>query len=222
MYTYNDISVRWLGHDSFLIRTKDGNIYLDPYQLADSTLPKAHIVITSHEHMDHCHPDSINLITDENTILMGPRITLDKLKNDVANKKEVKELNPGDTMKIGNLQISAIPAYNTHRFRSPGNPFHPKSAGHIGAIITTEETKLYHAGDTDKIEEMKDLNVDLALLPVSGTYVMDVPECVEAAKLINPKVVIPMHVGRGIGKMEFCQELQEKLDGIHVEVLEME
>ena len=69
---------------------------------------------------------------------------------------------------------------------------------------------------------MKDLNVDVALLPVNGTYDMDVEECVEAAKLIKPKLIIPMHVGRGIGKIENCHQLKEKLPEMHVEVLDIE
>ncbi|MHA1728903.1 MAG: MBL fold metallo-hydrolase [Promethearchaeota archaeon] len=222
MFEYKGIKFRWLGHDAFLIQVKGKNIYLDPYQLTNKDLPKADIIITSHEHFDHCHPESINIISTENTILIGPKICQEKLQNEIEIKKEVKELNPYGELQIDELKFSAIPAYNFHRFRSPGNPFHPKESNHIGAIIHVDDIRIYHAGDTDKIDEMKDLNVDIALLPVSGTYVMDVEECVEAAKLINPKVVIPMHVGRGIGKMEFRHQLKEKLPEMQVEILDIE
>lgn len=222
MFTYNGINIHWLGHDSFLVETKYGNVYIDPYKLGKTDLPKADFIITSHEHFDHCHPESINIISTNKTILIGPKITLDKLKTEVNKKKEVRELNPGDQLKWDNLKIEAIPAYNTHRFRSPGQPFHPKKSGHIGAILTIDDLRIYHAGDTDKIEEMQDLQVDIALLPVSGTYVMDVAECIEAAKLIQPKIVIPMHIGRGIGELGFASDLKEKLPEIQVEVLELE
>jgi L-ascorbate metabolism protein UlaG (beta-lactamase superfamily) len=221
MFEYKNIKFHWLGHDSFLITAKGKNIYIDPYELTKTlNLPKADFIITSHEHYDHCNPESINILSTENTVLIGPKICQKLLNNKVKIKKEVKELNPYEELIVEDISFSAIPAYNFHRFRSPGVPFHPKKSNHIGPILQIDEIKIYHAGDTDNIEEMKDLNVDVALLPVSGTYVMDVDECVDAARSIKPKIVIPMHVGRGIGEMEFRYQLKEKLSDIHVEILD--
>ena len=222
MLEYKNVKIRWLGHDSFLIQGSGKNIYLDPFQLTDPTLPKADIVVSSHEHADHCHPDSINLISTSSTILVGPKICQPIFHKEIKEKGSVKELNPHESLEIGKIKIAAIPAYNHHRFRSPGNPFHPKEAGHIGAILDIDGTTVYHAGDTDKIPEMSAIDVNIALLPVSGTYVMDVPECVEAVKMLKADIVIPMHVGRGIGKLEYRQDLQELLPNIDVKVLEME
>ncbi|RLI61201.1 MAG: MBL fold metallo-hydrolase [Promethearchaeia archaeon] len=222
MFTYKNVNIKWLGHDSFLIQGKGLNIYLDPYEITNTQLPKADIVITSHEHFDHCHPDSINLVSTPDTVLVGPPITYDTLNNQIKQKKEVVSLKPHEKVTVKGLLISAIPAYNTHRFRSLGNPFHPKESGHIGTILHIDDISIYHAGDTDKIPEMENLQSNIALLPVSGTYVMDVAECAEAVKVIKPEIVIPMHVGRGIGSLEDRIKLKNKLPDVRVVVLEME
>lgn len=220
-FSYKDIKIQWLGHDSFILLGKTKNIYFDPYQLKKRTYPKADIIISSHEHMDHCHPESINIISDEKTVLIGPKVCQNIFKNDIPIKGEVKELNPYEKLVIDNVTITAIPAYNSHRFRSPGNPFHPKEANHIGPVVEIDGIKIYHAGDADHIPEMKELNVDIAFLPVSGKYVMDVEECVQAANDIKAKIIIPMHVGRGIGNLESMQELKEKLPDRKVIILDL-
>ncbi len=217
------IDIHWLGHDSFLISAKGKNIYIDPYQINKNDLPKADIVITTHDHFDHCNVDDINKVAADNTILVGPKVNKSKLET-VNKKADIKELNPGEKIEIDGITISAIPSYNTHRFRDPATktPFHPKEMGYIGPIIEIEGKKIYHAGDCDKIPEMDNLQPDIALIPVSGTYVMDVPEAVEAAKAINAKVTIPMHVGRGIGELSYADQFKKAAEGIKVEVLPLE
>jgi len=217
------IDFHWLGHDSFLIQAKGKNIYIDPYKITKKDLPSADIIITTHEHFDHCNAEAIERISDEKTILIGPKITLDIL-NGISKKKGVIELNPYDEKEIDGIKISAIPAYNTHRFRDPKTktPFHPKESGHIGPILDIDGVKIYHAGDTDKISEMENLKPHIALIPVSGTYVMDVSEAVEAAKVISAKITIPMHVGRGIGALSYRNEFKEKLEGMEVILLDLE
>lgn len=224
MFEYEEIKIHWLGHDAFWIEAKGKNIYIDPFKLAKSVLPKADIVVASHEHFDHLNPEAINSISDDNTTLIGPKICQEKLKAEIDRKKEVKELNPGGSITFKWIRISAIAAYNTHRFRDPETktPFHPKESGHIGTILDIDGIVIYHCGDTDKIPEMENLKPAIALIPVSGTYVMDVEEAVEAAKVIKAEISIPMHVGRGIGELEFINSFKEKLPGFHVETLEIE
>ena len=222
MFEYKNITIKWLGHDSFLITAKGKNIYIDPFKIENLHLPKADIIITTHEYFDHLNVESIHHISSSETFLIGPDICLEKLQNEISLKKKVYTLNPKDKIQIEDLFFSAIPAYNIHRFRSPGEPFHPKESGHIGPSIHIDDVTIYHAGDTDKIPEMDGLEPDIALLPVSGTYVMDVDECIEAAQAINAKITIPMHVGRGIGELDFTSELKSRLPNLRVEVLDME
>ena len=140
---------------------------------------------------------------------------LDKLNGDI------KLISPGEEIEISDVKIQAVPAYNVNKFRSPGVPFHPKEKRYVGFIVTIDGQKIYHAGDTDVIPEMENYDTDVALLPVSGTYVMTGDEAVEAADMIRPKVVIPMHVGRGIGAENAADDFKSKCN-FPVEILEFE
>ncbi len=183
--------LHWLGHDSFCI---DGPpvIYFDPWKL-DKGLSKADVVFVSHEHFDHCSPDDVEKVTGPETVVFAPSAAAEKLPG-------ARAVNPGDHVTEGDVEIDVVPAYNVNKFRSPGVPFHPKEAGHVGYIVTVDGARVYFAGDTDYIPEMKGLECDVAMLPVSGTYVMTVEEAVEAAQTLAPDVVVPMHYGAGIGK----------------------
>lgn len=111
---------------------------------------------------------------------------------------DVQIVKPGHSVMVKGIEVEAVPAYNVDKFRSPGVAFHPKESGHVGFVVTLDVQRIYHAGDTDHIPEMADLGrIDIALLPVSGTYVMTADEAMGAARTINPKIAIPMHVGRG-------------------------
>jgi len=134
---------------------------------------------------------------------------------------EIEVVKPGDARTVKGIPILAAPAYNVNKFRSPGVPFHPKEKGYVGFVITVEGRRIYHAGDTDVIPEMASIEADIALLPVSGTYVMTAEEAVEAASVIGPKAAIPMHVGRGIGSLEDAERFWENAE-VPVEVLPME
>jgi len=195
--------VHWLGHDTFLIDGPE-TIYFDPYQLGEG-LPQADVILISHEHHDHCSPEDVAKIQGDETIIVTVASAADQLEGDV------RIVGPGDTIQVKGIEVEAVPAYNVNKFRSPGQPFHPKEAGHVGFVITLEGTRIYHAGDTDFIPEMAELReIDIALLPVSGTYVMTADEAVEAAEAIQPGLVIPMHVGRGIGSLASAEAFKEK------------
>jgi L-ascorbate metabolism protein UlaG (beta-lactamase superfamily) len=162
-------------------------IYLDPY--AGEYAEKAHLIVISHSHSDHCDSSKIHAIRQRDTTVIAPSDCLSMIGG------SVKSLKPGEKTVVDGVVVEAVPAYNHKRFRSPGVPYHPKSLG-VGYLLTTEGKTIYHAGDTDFIEEMKALksrNIDLALLPSGDTYTMDNPDAVEAALAINPKNVIPMH-----------------------------
>jgi L-ascorbate metabolism protein UlaG (beta-lactamase superfamily) len=115
---------------------------------------------------------------------------------DCASKigSSVESLKPGEKFTLGQIEIEAVEAYNTKRFRSPGVPFHPKGLG-VGYLIKIDEKTVYHVGDSDFIPEMKEIKgVDLLLIPSGGTYTMDNEDAAEAAIAIHPKKVIPMHI----------------------------
>ena len=206
--------IHWLGHDTFRI---DGpqTIYLDPYRLGKEN-PKADIILITHDHSDHCSPEDVAKIQEDDTVIVTIDAAAAKLEGDI------RTVRPGDEITLQDIKIEAVPAYNVTKFRSPGVPFHPKESAHVGFVITLDGQRIYHAGDTDHIPEMADLGeIDIALLPVSGTYVMTADEAAEAARTINPKMAIPMHVGRGIGAKGDPQSFKEKAP-VEVVILEME
>lgn len=205
--------IHWLGHDSFRLESAGLQIYIDPYQLSGG--PPADLILITHDHQDHCSPADVAKIQKEETIIVTIAAAAAKLKG------EIKIVQPGDQITVRGIPIEAVPAYNLTKFRSPGNPFHPKEAGHVGFILTLDGQRIYHTGDADVIPEMETFDVDIALLPVSGTYVMTADEAVEAASLIKPKVAIPMHVGRGIGGLEMTEQFKQKA-AVPVEILELE
>lgn len=206
--------IHWLAHASFRIDAEDLRIYIDPWQLGDDA-PPADLILITHEHGDHCSPEDVAKIQKEDTVIVTIAASASKLSG------RIEVVQPGNKLTVKGIQIEAIPAYNLTKFRSPGNPFHPKDAGHVGFIVTLGGQRIYHTGDVDVIPEMEALEVDIALLPVSGTYVMTVEEAIEAAKIIQPKVAIPMHVGRGIGGLEMTELFKEN-SPVPVEILPLE
>jgi len=206
--------IHWLGHDTFRI---DGppTIYFDPYKLGRGN-PKADVILITHDHHDHCSPEDVARIQGEDTVIVTVAAAAAKLKGDIQIVK------PGDRVTVKGIEVEAVPAYNVNKFRSPGVPFHPKGSGYVGFIVTLDGQRIYHAGDTDHIPEMADLGeIDIALLPVSGIYVMTADEAAEAARTIDPKLAIPMHVGKGIGGLEDAESFKEKAP-VEVVILEME
>ena len=209
--------IHWLGHDSFRIDAEK-TIYIDPWQLKEN-VPPADLVLITHEHGDHCSPGDVAKIAGPETVIVTNTASAIKLK---SQKGQVRVVKPGDRLSINGIQLEAVPAYNLNKFRSPGKPFHPKEAGHVGFIITAGGQRIYHAGDTDNIIEMDNLKVDIALLPVSGTYVMTAEEAADAARRIAPRVAIPMHYGAGVVGTRADAERFAKLYDGQVVILEQE
>jgi L-ascorbate metabolism protein UlaG (beta-lactamase superfamily) len=204
--------LHWLGHASFRL---DGppTIYFDPWNLK-GRLPQADVVLISHEHHDHCSPEDVARISGPGTVIVASTGAVPRLRGNV------RALRPGERTTVAEVEIEAVPAYNVDKFRSPGVPFHPQEAGHVGYVVTVEGVRLYFAGDTDHIPEMADIRCDVALLPVGGTYTMDAQEAAQAAADIGPQVAVPMHWGAGVVGTRRDAERFRDLYGGEVAILE--
>ena len=180
------ISIKWLAHAGFQVKTKGRIIYIDLEEYGKAA-EKADLILITHSHTDHCDPGKIEEIRKKDTVIIAPEDCVPKIGG------SVKSLRPGEETIVDDTKVRAVEAYNYKRFRSPGTPYHPKGLG-VGYLITVEGKTIYHAGDTDFIPEMRQLGkVDVALLPSGGTYTMDNAEAIEAALAIDPTVAIPMH-----------------------------
>ncbi len=193
-------ALHWLGHDSFRLDSSAGAIYFDPYELTGG--PTAAIVLCSHDHFDHCVPADVAKVQGEGTVVVTEADCGAKLSGDV------RVMRPGEVIEVGAVKIRAVPSYNTDK------EFHPKAKNWLGFVVTVDGVSLYHAGDCDHIPEMADLEVDIALLPVSGTYVMTAAQAVEAAKAIGPKLAIPMHYGAIVGGDSDAEAFAQDLKGV--------
>lgn len=196
--TLNNIT--WLGHDGFMIKAGGKVIVIDPYQITQ-TAP-ADIILVTHSHYDHCSPEDIAKLQTDTTVIITEPESAGKLRGDVRIMK------PGEQLELESVMIEAVPAYNTNK------KFHPKKKNWLGFIITVDGCRIYHAGDTDLIDEMSGLKADIALLPVSGTYVMTAEEAIEAARRIGPKVAIPMHYDSLVGTIDDANSFAGALTGV--------
>ena len=210
------LEIFWLKHAAFKIKTESGIIvYLDPFKVPKGE-EKADIIISSHDHGDHFDEESINHILKDSTLVLGP-ISISK----VLDKYKGKGLKLYEPFKVDDIKIEFIPAYNIKRKRESGELFHPKERNWAGTILEIEGKKIYHAGDTERIPEMKELasrNIDVAMLPCGGMYTMDFEESTDVAVDIKAKIVIPMH--NWDKKMqEYKNILTRKDSQIKVEIL---
>ena len=191
--------IKWLGHAGFSVTAGGKVIFIDPYEIGDCG--KADIILITHSHYDHCSVPDINKIKTPSTIFVTEKDSAAILSGDV------RVVKPGDKISVSSIEIEAVPAYNINK------NFHPKKNNWLGFILTNGNNKIYHAGDTDLIPEMDSFTADIALLPVSGIYVMTADEAVEAAKRIKPKIVVPMHYDAIVGSKNDAMKFKNSLEG---------
>jgi L-ascorbate metabolism protein UlaG (beta-lactamase superfamily) len=208
-------NLHWLGHASF--RWEGSKvIYFDPWKIAKGAR-KADIILVSHEHFDHCSKVDIGMISTKDTVLVASQAAARELKPSEPFCKEIKTLSPGASIEVYGVKIKATASYNL------GKAFHPKSDNKLGFIVAMDGASIYHAGDTDAIPEMSGYHCDIALLPVSGTYVMSADEAAGAAVTMQPKIAVPMHYADIVGSVADAKRLQELLKGkVEVKILRKE
>ncbi len=199
-------SLEWLGHAGFRIDARGATIYIDPYRVPAG--PRADLILVTHGHYDHYSPQDVERISGEHTWLVAPAAVAERATGHVVSIAPGEEL---ELEPVAGVEVAAVAAYNTSKRDAEGRLFHPREAGWVGFDLNVRGERLYHAGDTDVIPEMDAVTgVDVALLPVSGTYVMTASEAAEAARRIQPGAAVPMHWGEHIGTREDADVFAER------------
>ena len=186
-----DLVITCIGHATLMMSFGGKIIHIDPVtQMADYTkLPKADLILVTHEHPDHFDLKAIDLIKTGKTSIMTTEIVARQLPGSIV-------LKSGDEKTIMGLKIEAVPAYNLVNMRSPGVPYHAKGIGN-GYILALSDKRLYIAGDTENIPEMKALrNIDTAFLPMNLPYTMTPEMVADAVRAFRPKIIYPYHYGK--------------------------
>jgi L-ascorbate metabolism protein UlaG (beta-lactamase superfamily) len=186
-----DLEITFIGHGTLMFEYGGKIIHVDPWNnLADySTLPKADIVLVTHEHHDHLDPKAIKRVSKDKTAV----ILTETAASEVSGGTVMKN---GDVKTIEGIRIEAVPAYNIINMRSEGVPFHPKGQGN-GYVLTFGDTRVYVAGDTENIPEMENLkDIDIAFLPMNLPYTMTPEMVADAARKFKPKILYPYHYGQ--------------------------
>jgi len=196
VFEYKGIKIEWLGHASFKISNKL-KIFIDPYELEKQE--KADLIFITHEHFDHCSVEDIKKLAKDDTTIIATEDCIAKLRN-----FKVFPVLPNKKYGVKGVKFETIPAYNV------GKSFHTKASNWVGYVIEFEGIRIYHAGDTDFIPEMKGLkNIDIALMPVGGTYTMNAEEAANAVNSFKPKIAIPMHYGKIVGNKKDAENFEK-------------
>jgi L-ascorbate metabolism protein UlaG (beta-lactamase superfamily) len=199
---------RWFPNSWFQIQGPRGVVHIDPavspsqpFEMPDDLLP-ADVVLITHHHRDHCEAASLGMVSSSDTLVFAPRLAAEELVG-----RRVTVVKPGDEFDAAGMRVRVVDAYNTPEGSSTMKA-HVKGEC-VGYVVTIGGLRVYHAGDTDLIPEMSQLGmIDVALVPVGGTYTMDAEEAARAVREIAPGVVVPMHT-RGTDVQPFQVALED-------------
>jgi L-ascorbate metabolism protein UlaG (beta-lactamase superfamily) len=212
------IDIQWVGHACFRIRTGQ-TIYIDPYRI--SRQEPADIVFITHEHYDHCSTEDLRKVVKPGTIIVAAVECKAKLRDLEKSVDRIVYVVPGQSIAVNQIEVQVVPAYNVNKYKSPGQVFHPVTDEKVGYVLKIDGKRIYHSGDTDVIPEMGRMGgVDIALLPVSGTYVMTPDEAAKAVDMIKPKVAIPMHYGAIVGSVDDATRFKSLVKGSEVAIMQ--
>ena len=186
-----ELTITFVGHGTLMFALGEKIIHVDPVSReADyRTMPKTDLILITHDHGDHLDPAAIEAVRQPGTAILAPAKCASRVPG-------ATPMANGETKTVAGLKVEATPAYNLDHMRSPGRPYHPRGEGN-GYVITFGVTRVYVAGDTENIPEMKALeHIDIAFLPMNLPYTMTPEMVADAARAFRPKVLYPYHYGQ--------------------------
>lgn len=210
---YMEENIKVFTQNSIRVIADSKKVYIDPYEMKE-TPNDADFILITHDHGDHFSPEDIAKVVGKNTILVVPEKMADKAKevSDMVGRIETVKVN--GEYEIDGLKFETVPSYNKLK------PFHPKSAGWVGYIISANDKRVYIAGDTDAVDEIKKVKCDVALVPIGGTYTMNAKEAAAFINIIKPETAIPVHYGSVVGKPQDADNFKSLVDdSIKVEII---
>ena len=205
----NDLKITFIGHGTLMFEYEGKIVHVDPVSAeADyNTLPKAALILITHDHPDHLDLAALAIVRTEQTQIVIPQVCAERVKGGIVMKN-------GETKTVAGLKIEAIPAYNVVQ------PFHPKGVGN-GYVVTFDKARVYIAGDTENTPEMKALKkIDVAFLPMNLPYTMTPEMVADAARAFKPKILYPYHYSQT--DPNELVELLKDTEGIEVRVRQMQ
>lgn len=208
--SFEGVDICWIAVEGIKLKFGDTVVYIDPHDTdtieGDPFLEPADYIIITHDHTPHFNLPYINAVSGPNTIRIAPRIVAARMREDFT-------VYPGDTLEFDNVTFDFVPSYNVNKYRDNGQLFHPPSYDSVGVIVDFNRTRIYHAGDTDRIPEMQNIVTDIALLPVSG-YAWMTPN--EAAGAVDDlknssdlQYAVPIHWGHNQGTRWHAERFEE-------------
>jgi L-ascorbate metabolism protein UlaG (beta-lactamase superfamily) len=184
------VEITFIGHATLMLTFAGQAIHIDPWtRVADyAQLPKADLILITHEHRDHLDTQAVEAIRTTETAVVLTEVCAEQVNGGIV-------MHNGDVQQVKGIKIEAVPAYNNVHMRSPGVPYHPKGRGN-GYVLTFGDKKIYIGGDTEDIVEMKDLkDIAVAFLPMNLPYTMTPAMVANAARLFKPAILYPYHYG---------------------------
>lgn len=201
-------NIELIAQSALRIIDKNGKvIYFDPFELGDKYSRDADYIFITHTHYDHLSLEDIIKIKKDDTIIIGPNDILNKVK-DMFEINNIFLVEPNNSYDCEGIIFDTVPSYNLDK------SFHKKEYNWVGYIVTIDDIRVYIAGDTDNLLELRNIKCDVACVPVGGTYTMDRLEASELIKSIKPKLAIPIHYKTIVGSVEDAYYFKEELDGI--------
>ena len=194
-----------LCHSSIRIEKAGLVIYIDPYAIKDNSHDADFILIT-HEHYDHFSLEDIKKIIKDDTVILSVPSVIEAVNDEKLDLKKLIAVKPNESYDFNNVLIETVVAYNRIK------PFHQKKKGWVGYIIQIDGMKIYIAGDTDNLGELKEIKCDVAMVPVGGTYTMNYKEAADLVNSIHPQYAIPTHYGSIVGTINDAIEFENMVD----------
>lgn len=198
----------WYRQSSYRWRGDDRVVYIDPWGITDPQ--PADAIFITHAHFDHFSMEDIEKVRTGDTKIVAPRDVADELSGDVT------AVGPGDSAEAAGVRAEVVPAYNTAESRLD---FHPKANGWVGYVFSLGDHTYYHAGDTDHLLELEEVNADVAFVPIGGTYTMDPHEAAGFVKALGPKLAVPMHYGFVVGVPGDAERFKAAAAPVEVQIL---